>query len=92
MIWLVLLCSRTRHALAFHSPHLDELRPFGSLCFTVCDHIIIFIIFNNKLYRSLEDKESARTLGVLTWLGRHNTLIIRRAAIVFFFRVIFTRQ
>ena len=39
MVWLVLLCYRTRYA-SIHLLYLDEMRLFGLLRFTVCDHII----------------------------------------------------
>ena len=40
MVWLPLLCSLVPGTLAFYLLYLDDLRLFGLLCFTVCDHII----------------------------------------------------
>ena len=44
MVWPVLLCYRNRYASISLALYLDELRLFGLLCLTVCDHIIISCI------------------------------------------------
>ena len=41
MVCLVLLCYRTRYASISLAFYIDELRLFGLLCLTVCDHMII---------------------------------------------------
>ena len=41
VVWLVLLCFRTRYACTSLVLYLDQMRLFGFLCFTVVrDHII----------------------------------------------------
>ena len=63
--WIRLLGALTRSRqlpcsldAIIYAPDYYALRVFGVLCFTVFDHIIISCI-------SLEDEESARTLGAL---------------------------
>ena len=73
MVWLVLLCSRTRYtSIALALPRLAAV-VFGFLCLTICDHIICISL------PALQNEESTRALGVPMSLGRKNGLMRRQA-------------
>ena len=64
LVWLVLLCFRTRYAIL----SLALLRSFA-----IVSGFLSFSLWPHNSYLA-QDEESARTLGVLMSLGRNNGL------------------